>query len=325
MESLYFASYANEEEDLLSNYLLAKSIKDFTGNLSVIPLHIYLPDSLLPKTRPIMHKFKNMNTAFHGYTTAENSFDYSFKPASALAAERNIGNGTIFWFDRHMIALNSCADLILNETEKFSWRPPHLRIIGSLYDTGSITEKKKILSEAATYHQCNINPDELWETIYKIAGVNKNRSFPVYSVVDRQKIHAYFYACHFSFRAESGLMKEWNELFTLLQKHEQMQPFLKDETVRIFLHQISLTMAVLKNCDRDELRALPLYYGYPTHLYGDFLPEYQARDMTTLNTACFAPDYQESIFPNMPVSEYLQKWIIESIKKFREPNNTENF
>jgi hypothetical protein len=95
-----------------------------------------------------------------------------------------------------------------------------------------------------------------------------------------------------------------------------MQPFLGGETVKTFLHQISLTIAVLKKCKRDELKALPMYYAYPTQLHNFLLPEYQINCMSALNTGYYAPIEPQKLIPNMPVSKDLQDWINNSIKEF---------
>ena len=42
----HFATYAAAKNDLLCNYLLACSIKEFAGNLSGIPLRIYVSSDL---------------------------------------------------------------------------------------------------------------------------------------------------------------------------------------------------------------------------------------------------------------------------------------
>ncbi len=296
MSNLIFASYANEKEDLLANYLLAKSIRDFSGGLSDIQLRVYIPESILMEVQPMLLKFRDMNVSFRGYPLPNDDFDYFFKPAAALAAEKDICNGTVIWFDRHMLVLGPCADLILNETESFAYRPPHLQLLGSSYD---------------------LPPDELWETLYDIAEIDTSSLFPVYSVVDRKKIRSYFFAGHFSFRAESGLMREWVDLFNHLKNHSRMQQLLKDKTVRVFLHQIALTITVLKKCKNDQLKALPLYYGYPAHLYEDIPGYYQAGSMSDLNTAFLNSFYQERDVLKIPISGQLQSWILSSINEFQ--------
>jgi hypothetical protein len=295
MEKNFFCSYAQEKGDLLSNFLWAKSIRDFAGTLSNCPIHIYIPNGLLHEIQNSVNKFNELDVSFRGYSAAPCDFEYFFKPLAAYAAEQDIKNGTVLWFDRSMLVLNSCADLLLHENEKFAYRATHFQNIGSSYD---------------------MPPNQLWETMYEIAGIHESALFPTYTVVDRKRVRAYFYACQFSFRAECELMKEWFELFTKIREEQRMQPFLKDETIRIYLHQATLSLSVLKKCTINMLKPLPLYYGYPTHIYTEIQKLYQVGNMSELNTAYYSPDFQGKDIPDMPVTNLLMDWLLKTKKEF---------
>lgn len=285
-----FATYAASENDLVCNYLLANSIQDFAGNLSGMPLRIYVSSDL--DTRDVMKHFAGLNVKFAKYPKTRR-FRYAFKPAAASACEADVNEGTVIWLDRHMIITSPCTDVLLNPPEQFAYRPPHLKLLGA--------SVKEPLSK-------------MWGTACKIAGVDESTLFPVYTEVDRQEIWSYFSAGHFSFRAEAGIMRKWDMLFNELADHPDMKPYL-DDSVRVFLHQIALTLAVLKNQDRDALKPLPAFYGYPTHLHSKIEKEYQAHQMDELYTSFYSCN--AGIKPNMPVSKHLASWLKDKINTYK--------
>ncbi len=296
--NIIFASYADSIEDLLNNYLLAKSIHEFAGNLSDIPLRIYVSSGL--DIQNTIGKFEGLNVTFSKYPMVRKDIDYAFKSAAARACEIDVKTGNVIWLDRHMLVLNPCVNLLLDPLEQFAYRPPHLKLLGASADEPL---------------------NQMWSTAYQIAGVDVSALFPIYTEVDRKKIWSYFSAGHFSFLADSGIMSEWDILFNQLVEHQAMRPFLDDETltvdgetVRIFLHQIALTLAVLRKLSRNALKPLPVFYGYPTHLHGDIEKHRQASQMDQLHTA-FYSCYDE--LPGMPISKRLASWIEDKVKQFQ--------
>ena len=296
---LIFASYAATKKDLLNNFLLANSIREFAGSLSDIPLRIYLSSDLSVQNE--MDKFTGLNVYFSEYPAPKKDTDYPFKSAAAHACEADVKTGDVIWLDRHMLVLGPCVDLLLNPLEQFAYRPPHLKLLGASTDAP-------------------IN--QMWITAYKIAGIERSALFPIYTGVDRKQIWSYFSAGHFAFRAEAGLMSKWDDLFNLLLDHVEMRPFLDDEalivdheTVRIFLHQIALTLTVLKNLKKSELKPLPFFCGYPTNLHGNISKYYQASQMDRLHTAFYS--CHNGIAPNMPISKQLTAWLENTVKQFQ--------
>ena len=297
--SIIFASYAMTKEDLLNNYLLANSIRDFAGNMSDISLRIYLSSDL--NVQDEIDRFAGLNVQFSTYPAPRKDIGYAFKPAAARACEADIKTGNVIWMDRHMLVLGPCANLLLNPLEQFAYRPPHLKLLGA--PTG-------------------VPMNQMWLTAYKVVGIDTSVLFPLYTEVDRKQIWTYFSAGHFSFCAEAGLMREWDAVFNQLLEHGDMKSFLEDEmltidgqTVRIFLHQIALTLAVLKKLKRNALKPLPLFYGYPTHLHKDIERHYQASQMDQLHTVFYS--CHDGVMPDMPVSEWLISWIEGRIKQFQ--------
>jgi len=292
-----FATYAAQKNDLLSNYLLANSIHDFAENLSHIPLRIYVSSDLDIQNE--IKQFDGLNVEFSSYPRNKKRYRYAFKSAAASACELDVKTGNVIWLDRHMLVLGSCDNLLLSPTEQFAYRPPHLKILGASVDE-------------------SIN--DMWLAAYKIAGVDESALFPVYTEVDKQKIWSYFSAGHFSFRAETCIMQRWDALFNELEGHQDMKPFLCDETVRVYLHQIALTLAVLQAQSRDSLKPLPVFYGYPTHLHNKMEKDNQASQMNQLHTAFYS--LHNSTMPKKSVSKQLTSWLDEKVFSFKRGDIT---
>ena len=292
-----FSTYAEQTDDLLANYLLACSIRDFAGSFSEIPLRIYVSSDLEPKNE--LKRFAGLNVMFSTYPAARKDTPYAFKSAAASACEADVKTGEVIWLDRHMLVLGPCVNLLLDPPEQFAYRPPHLQLLGASVDEP-------------------VSP--LWAAAYRIAGIGESDLFPVITEVDRKKIWAYFSAGHFSFRAEAGVMREWDSLYNRLLVDPEMAPFLDKtiteyaEFIRVFLHQIALTLTVLKKLNRDALKPLPNLYGYPTHLHNDIEKQYQANQMDQIHTAFYS--CRENVVPDMPVSERLATWLQEKVNSY---------
>jgi hypothetical protein len=110
-------------------------------------------------------------------------------------------------------------------------------------------------------------------------------------------------------------MRKWDALFNELAGHPDMKPFL-DDAVRVYLHQIALTLAVIKNIGKDALKPLPAFYGYPTHLHGKIEDEFQASQMDDLHTAFYSCN--DGIKPGMPLSRRLASWLNEKIGEYND-------
>jgi hypothetical protein len=296
MKHITFATGAAEVLDAEAIYMQGRSIRDFGGGLKDAGLHVYIPELYFDDWQPLGQELTKAGIILHMYKAAkeELSFIYSFKPRAAMAAEHDIGGGTVVWMDRHSLVTGCCADFLLNPWERFAYRPVNIRNIGSLYG-GPLSG--------------------FWRDAYDIAGVTENMLFPICSSVDRQKINPYFFACLFVFRPEDGLMSAWNEMFAALRDHERMEEHFRNEDNRVFLHQAALCLTVLKNVPKAAMRELPYYYGYPVHLHTEIAAPYMAGSMDQLNTAFFyreLHDWREAA-GQMAISEKLGEWLTERI------------
>ena len=294
----FFATYAASTSDLLCNYILANSIRDFAGDLKHIPLRIYISSDL--DAHDEIKRFAGLNVIFCAYPKPI-KFRYAFKSAAASACESDVRTGTIIWLDRHMIIPGSCTELLLDPSESFAYLPVHLKLLGA---------------------SANEPLNKLWETVNKIAGVDESLLFPIYTMVDNKKIWPYFKADHFSFCAEAGIMGKWDALFHELANHRDMKPFLANSLnedapfIRTYLHQIALTLAILKNQNIKTLKPLPKFYGYPTSLHKNIEKPYQVSQMDQLYTAYY--NCYESIKPRMPVSKHLYLWLKDTISSYKK-------
>ncbi|MDR1663366.1 MAG: hypothetical protein LBR83_00385 [Clostridiales bacterium] len=267
-----FATYAASKRDLICNYLLANSIRDFAGDLSGVPLRVYIPSSV--DMQKEIARFAALNVIFARYPKA-GRFPYAFKSAAASACEADVKEGAVIWLDRHMIIPSPCAGALLDPRERFA------------YLRASAEE-----------------PAGMWAAACKIAGVDESALFPVHTV---------FSAGHFSFRAEAGIMGEWDALFNELAGHPDMKIFFDDYS-KVSLHEIALTLAVLKNQDKNTLKPLPAFYGYPTHLHEKMEKKYQAKEMDVLHTAFYSCN--NGVKPNMPVMKPLMEWLRGKVSEY---------
>jgi len=89
----------------------------------------------------------------------------------------------------------------------------------------------------------------------------------------------------------------------------------RHKTVRTFLHQIALTLTVLRTQSKGALKPLPPLYGYPTHLHNKMNVEDQAGQMDQLRTAFYT--YHDNTMPKKSISPPLASWLDEKISAYK--------
>ena len=239
-----FATYAAGEGDWTFNYLLAKSLREFGGAMSALPI-LLLHASDLPADAA-RERFRALNVELAPFPRDRRGARYAFKPAAASACEREVGSGAVYWLDRHMIALGEPSGLRLPDPARFLYHPPH------------VSESGSPLAEPL---------GGAWRAAARVAGVSEAALFPMETMADGRAIRACFSAGHFAFRAEAGVMRSWDALFRELLINAEIGPFLSEGWIRTYLHQIALTLAALRELPREGIARLPKPYGYPAHLH----------------------------------------------------------
>ena len=242
-----FATYVQSNEQLLYACFLAESIREFAGRLRTAPIRVYIPMEFDNPDKKLLDRLSDYDVETRQSRIPEYAawFYYAGKVFAASMAEGDAENAAavLIWLDDDTIFLREPADLILDDSISFAYRPVMHNRSGSLYDEP---------------------PDPFWSRIYRILEVSDNMLFPVVTPADQQKIRAYFNAGLLAVRPAKAILRRWAQAFTDLCRDSVITDMCRqDVTNRIFLHQTALVGAVLKTVARDQTRQLSDAYNYP--------------------------------------------------------------
>ena len=242
-----FATFAETEEGIDHAYFLAESIRQFAGSMKDAPIRLYLADYNNLDYDATVDRFKPLGVEVTSSSAPEEAFwlYYTGKVYGAGLAEKQAEGQTdvLVWMDDDTIIFKEPTDLRLAPDISFGYRPIMHNKSGSLYDEP---------------------PDEFWGRIYKVLKIKDEDLFPMMTVVDDQKIRAYFNAGLLVVRPGRGILRKWSKDYAALYRDPVIAEMCRASVNhKIFLHQTALTGAVLNSIKQDQMIELSDKYNYP--------------------------------------------------------------
>ncbi len=105
---------------------------------------------------------------------------------------------------------------------------------------------------------------EYWKRIYQAAALDPEDVWPVESLVDHQKVRAYFNSGCMAFAPDKGILRAWKAVFEkLLSDPANVAFYSADGSYSIFCHQAVLSAVVVARAGGSRVIMLPAAYGYP--------------------------------------------------------------
>ena len=243
---IVFAAYAEDKTELENTLLLAESVRTFGGKYKDAPIWIYAPDSLMSAHKELIAKLGGYGAQVKSSFAPEESMKYYFSGktfAAAKAESEAQGKAVILvWMDEDTIVLREPDALNLPAGICLGYRPVMHQLIGSTY------------SEP---------PDAFWSRVFEKLSVSDSSFFPVMTVADEITIRPYFNAGLIAVRPERGILRKWVEDFRILYRDTVFLEMTKKEPrIRVFLHQVALSGAILTTVNRNEMLELSGSYNY---------------------------------------------------------------
>ena len=244
---LIFATFAEQESDLVRVRIMIDSIRAFAGRFKNAPVWVYLTEGVLASESKFLEELDSLGAEFRlGLAPEEATWFYLSRKvfASAQAEEAASGKTDILaWLDVDTIFFQEPGEFLLPEGKSLGYRPVTHRNISPLYDEPL---------------------DDFWKRAYEDMGITESLVFPMVTVADGDKIRPYINAGCLIVRPERGLLRKWAETFPLLYKDPVLKEMCrKDERLRVFIHQVALSGAVMKYLKREELLELSCRINYP--------------------------------------------------------------
>ena len=280
-QSVTFAVFAENGEQLRHARILIESLQTFGGGFKGAPVRVFVPTTVIKAERKLLEDLASRGAVVEASDAPgdSRSFGFAGKVFAAARAEARaeaVDKASILvWMDEDTVILKEPGAFALPAGISLGYRPVMHQNIGSLYSAA---------------------PDAFWSRIYKVLSVPERAVFPMKTVADGKALRPYFNAGLLVVRPERRILRTWAESFTTLYRDPVLGDLCdKDKSRRLFLHQAALAGAVLNLLGKQEMVQLSDLYNYPL-----FFKETRgaAREFDTINDVVTLR--YESFFRNPP-------------------------
>ncbi len=254
-QSVAFATYATDRDDLYWGLVMAESLREFGGSLAKAPVWIYLDDAAAELDTMFVPRRESLNVQIgHSQTPEEmRKVIYAQKVYAAASAEKELGAecDILAWLDPDVVFVMEPSAFRLDSSVVLGYRPVQLINISSKYDDP---------------------PNEFWSHLYRDLGVTDSAVFPMITTTDLVKIRPHFNAGMLIVRPEHGILRSWAPALETVCADSVIQRICaEDRRTAIFVHQAALAGAILASVSQSQMRDLPATYNYAI-MFADRLP-----------------------------------------------------
>jgi hypothetical protein len=249
-ETLVFATYADNDNDLYWAGVLGESIRTFGGRFKNCAIWVYISDNASELDKSTLEKIDSLNITIKKCPIPGNigSFYYSGKVFAAGEAEKAACSQfeILAWLDPDMVFVKEASDFLLSDGIDLGYRPVQLVNISSRFDEPL---------------------DEYWRRIYQLLGVSDSSVFPMTTTVDNVRIRPHFNAGMIIVRPNAGVLEKWAGNISTLMKDSLIIEMCGEKKLNnIFLHQAALAGTILSMIPRNRMRDFPPTYNYAVFL-----------------------------------------------------------
>ena len=187
--SIVIAIPVDYESQIPGALILAESVRKYAGELSNVPVRIFVPSGLAPAIADQGEKLATLDVEISEVVVPEQAFNYILgaKPFLAARAEKDAdGVDFVAILAPNTIVLQPPTDFVLPEGVALGYSTVHHQNIGSA------------ASEPL---------DDFWSRLYQVVGVSGGRVFTNETLADEVTVRFYFNAGSFVVRPEEGLLQ----------------------------------------------------------------------------------------------------------------------
>ena len=293
MEKLVFVTLTVPGKSAQAVLMMARSIRDFAGELAGNPIWILVPESRNMFSDREQVGFAKLDLLIHPYPIDSDilQFPFAAKIVAAAAAE-GLAQGQselLCYLDQDTLVLQEPEEFLLPAGKALGYRPVHHKLIGPGWDEVE---------------------SPFWELIYRTCEVPEDRLFGM-ATHTGEKIKPYFNAGIFVVRPERGLLTQWQETFLRTYRQPEFTAFYEQNPLyTIFMHQVIWTGALLHALTPGEMQLLSPKINYPLHLHNEVPESLRPKTLDELTTLRYenifdTPNWRE----NFPILEPLQSWL----------------
>jgi len=288
MKNLIFASYLGTGEAEIDALRLARSIRTFGGEFCFNPiwlLSLRSENELSESTRQELFSLGARLITFD-LDEAGKGFPFVAYVTAAGIAE-GLAQGEVSFLvmmATDTLILQAPTAFLLPAGKSLGGCPVHLKLLGSGF---------------------NDPVNDFWELIYHACKVDKEKIYPLQTIVDEQLVRAYFNAGLLVVRPERGLLRAWQSNFAVLYRLPEFKQFYQQhELYELFMHQTVLAASILSLLKPEEFEQFPFEVNYPLHLHSRIAVGRRPVNLKQLIT-CRYEDFTE-VFTSPDVNGLIQ-------------------
>jgi hypothetical protein len=293
MKKLIFVTLAVPGKSAQAVLMMARSIRDFAGNLAGSPIWILVPESRNTFSDREQAEFSKLDLLTHPYPLDPKIIQFPFAAkivAAAVAESLAQGQSELLcYLDQDTLVLQEPGEFLLPAGKVLGYRPVHHKLIGPGWDEAS---------------------SPFWELIYRTCEIPEDRLFQM-TTHTGEKIKPYFNAGTFVIRPEKGLLTLWQETFLRTYRQPEFTAFYElNQLYAIFMHQAIWTGVLLHALSLGEMQLLSPKINYPFHLHNEVPEKLRPKAIHELTTLRYenifdAPEWRE----NLPIADPLRSWL----------------
>ncbi len=299
-----FSTFAEDDEERAMAIVLLESIRTFGGRLKDAPVWIWIPASQFDEATEFRARVAAFAADVRPSDTPQKarSLPFAGKAYAAPLAEAAAAGQADFliWMDCDTIVLKEPTALLPPAGIDLGATPVFHTRIGSPYAQP---------------------PDALWSRAYGILAVPESAIFPVTTPVDQNTLRAYFNAGLLVVRPGRGVLRGWKDAFETLQEDPAIAEMCEaDPAKNLFLHQVALAGAIVKNLRRDQILLYPRGINYNYLLHGQYPPESRIDSIDDIVTFRYDIGFRDpAVVAGLTGSKEIVDWIRERFTPERYP------
>jgi glyoxylase-like metal-dependent hydrolase (beta-lactamase superfamily II) len=244
---LALVTYVSDNVQVKHAKVLVESLRLYGGIYSGSLVYVVITDTLLDCNALL--NMDGVKPVLLSLDRRISRYPYAVKPFAAARAEEVIGESAdcIAWFDPETVILSQPDGLIPGEGVNVVVQPVFLS------------------------NKVGLAPGEhlndYWEPIYRFLKTEHVNVPVVETLIDRQKILAYYNCEIFSVRSDARILETWADVMNRLLADTLYAYGTCNTPQRMtFLHQAALSAAIVSKTGNSSRALLPLYSGFPLHM-----------------------------------------------------------
>ncbi len=278
--------------------ILIRSLHEFGGTLSEMAVWALYPEDL-PFDPSFVKTLLDLDVSLKPFQIDESisHFPFAMKSIAAAHAEKlaEKEDFLLAWHDRTGVILNAPTAFNLPDGKVIGFRPTDIANIGAPYGKP-------------------LPP--FWEAVCEHCDLRAEQMKKITTVIDQKDLFLYVNAGLLVVRPQNGILRDWADHLISLYDLPVFHRYYKENyAYAIFMHQVALTAAVIKNTSPEERIILPDDYLFSVDNFFDYPDHLRPATLEDVTTGRFHDFFALENWEEMIIAgDALRNWFKEQLK-----------